>query len=63
MNKAQRDKLSFLDKIESGHIATSYVSSNNPLAYILAKSLRGSRIDYIYNIEPIICTLQLEWEC
>ncbi|KAF3682987.1 putative late blight resistance protein -like protein R1B-14 isoform 2 [Capsicum annuum] len=35
-------------KIESGCIATSFVGSNDQLADILTKSLRGARIEYIY---------------
>ena len=37
------------EKILSGCIFTSHVNSNDQLADILTKSLRGSRIEYIYN--------------
>ena len=37
------------EKIQSGIISTNYVSSNNQLADVLTKSLRGPRIDFIFN--------------
>ena len=37
------------EKVLSGCIATSYVSSNDQLADILTKSLKGSRVDFICN--------------
>lgn len=37
------------EKVLSGCIATSYVSSNDQLADILTKSLKGSHVDFIYN--------------
>ena len=36
-------------KIESGCISTSFVNSNDQLADVFTKSLRGSRIEYICN--------------
>ena len=36
-----------MTKIESGCITTSFVNSNDQLAYIFTKSLRGPRIKYI----------------
>jgi len=35
------------EKIISGDIKTEFVNSNNQLAYIFTKALRGPRIDYI----------------
>jgi len=37
------------DKVFSGCIVTNYVCSNNQLADIFIKSLRGSRIEFICN--------------
>nr|CAN68619.1 hypothetical protein VITISV_043639 [Vitis vinifera] len=37
------------EKIESGCVATSFVNSNDQLADIFNKSLRGPRIKYICN--------------
>jgi len=37
------------EKIISGDIKTEFVNSNNQLADIFAKPLRGPRIDYICN--------------
>ncbi|RVW79788.1 Retrovirus-related Pol polyprotein from transposon RE1 [Vitis vinifera] len=37
------------EKIASGCVATSFVNSNDQLADIFTKSLRGPRIKYIYN--------------
>ncbi|RVW36766.1 putative mitochondrial protein [Vitis vinifera] len=37
------------EKIASGCVATSFVNSNDQLAYIFTKSLRGPRIKYICN--------------
>ena len=36
-------------KIESGCISTSFVNSNDQLADVFTKSLRGPRIEYICN--------------
>ena len=37
------------EKIASGCMTTSFVNSNDQLAYIFTKSLRGLRIKYIYD--------------
>ena len=37
------------EKIASGCMTTSFVNSNDQLAYIFTKSLRGPRIKYIYD--------------
>ena len=37
------------EKVISGEISTSFVNSNDQLADIFTKSLRGPRIDYICN--------------
>ena len=37
------------EKIPSGCMATSFVNSNDQLADIFTKSLKGLRIKYIYN--------------
>ena len=37
------------EKVASGYVATSFVNSNDQLADIFTKSLKGLRIKYIYN--------------
>jgi len=51
-------------KITSGDIKTEFVNSNDQLADIFTKPLRGSIIDYICNkLVHIIYMHQLEEEC
>ena len=38
-----------IEKIASGCMTTSFVNSNDQLAYIFTKSLRGPRIKYIFD--------------
>ena len=52
------------DKLIEGVIVTDFVNSNDQLADVFTKSLKGSRVEYIFvtNLVHIISMLQFEGE-